>query len=417
MKIQATVPASFEVLAASEADLTLTTNFSLRGCNVVTTVLVGDVAPNLGDEGGVRAEAHAIRLELTDAGAGVLDNLLEHGDREALLKLIIKAANRVIGAIRNFGTTPHLDQVRNVFDADLDLRRLEVRIANDSTEWTDLVPAPDSLEGMLLERILFSRVQRGKFSASDWRKVEEAIQDELPPPPEQEFLVNALEHVAARNYRLAVVEAVFCLEVVLTRFLRAHFGIERAIPKEQFEHLLTPQVGLTARVAALLDLTSANDVLEHIDRKAILRVIKWRNRIAHETGHLPQGISGAEIAPALDEVFELSRGLSIRERLITYSPEAKRIGKEVAAALQLKGLTVQRRADHRVSVDWNSYPDTHSGSEEKIVRDIVRVLTPPLRGVDARFDPQIHLEIRVRRLFTPVGMWRAGTWAPAKGDS
>src|SRR5262249_22809652 len=122
----------------------------------------------------------------------------------------------------------------------------------------------------------------------------EAVEENEPPSPAQEFVVNALEHVTLGNFRYAILEAVIALEIVLARYLR--LALERRdLPKEAIDDFLSPQLALRDRVSVLLNLTLGRDALQDYDFGKILTVIRWRNHIVHRHGHLPVGLQAKDI--------------------------------------------------------------------------------------------------------------------------
>ena len=126
----------------------------------------------------------------------------------------------------------------------------------------------------------------GELDYNNWPTIVEAIQDNLESPPEQEFITNALEHLKVRNYRLALIESIICLEIVLTQYLKAFFSINKQIPEKRINNFLNPNLGLNARISVLLNLCLDERDIESVNFTNILRAINRRNHIIHKTGNL-----------------------------------------------------------------------------------------------------------------------------------
>src|SRR4029450_5705664 len=113
------------------------------------------------------------------------------------------------------------------------------------------------------------------------------LQDDLPVPPEQEFTTNVLEHLKANNLRLAVLEAIIGLEIVLTRYLRAFLRAYQGTPEDRINKFLSPDFGLTARLSGVLDLTLNETDRREFDLTKVMTVVSWRNKVTHGEGRLP----------------------------------------------------------------------------------------------------------------------------------
>jgi hypothetical protein len=150
-----------------------------------------------------------------------------------------------------------------------------------------------------------------------WAEIEKAIQDNKSPLPEQEFTVNASEHLYLRNFRLALVESVIGLEIVLSRHLRTYLHTQKKAPEARIGEFLTPNLTLNMRLSGLLVLTLPPDVFQQIDLDTIKKAVRWRNQVVHKTGQLPGGIPNAELRETISAVLELT------QRLGTLAPQGE----------------------------------------------------------------------------------------------
>src|SRR5690349_11986639 len=73
--------------------------------------------------------------------------------------------------------------------------------------------------------------------------------------PEDEFLTNTRWHIRNGNLRLALVDSVIGLEIVLARFLDSYLRVIKSVPDSRIRKFIKPDLGITARLAAILDLT------------------------------------------------------------------------------------------------------------------------------------------------------------------
>ena len=126
-------------------------------------------------------------------------------DAEKLRARLVEIVNRVLRAIRNTGLTPHVHETQCMQDAAAQLELWSTEQCRQGEEWTPVVQAPerDLLELLILRSTLSSVPQVPWFKSAFWPAIEEAIEDNLEPGPEEEFVTNALEHLQLGNYRVS----------------------------------------------------------------------------------------------------------------------------------------------------------------------------------------------------------------------
>jgi hypothetical protein len=239
-----------------------------------------------------------------------------------------------------------------------------------------------------------AETQAGEMDASRWPDIVEAIQANLQPGPEQEFFTNAIEHLRLGNYRYALLEAVICLEIVMTQFIRTYLS-QKGIPNTRINKFVSDKLGLTARVAALLNLTL--DQPPHPDYiSTALRAIEWRNKVVHGTGRLPNR-PDHEIREGITTVLGIARVLALALEELEAAPDMQRISQELDAELgkPLSRLApgVKGRGQHRVVVDFPYITLSAVPTEEEMGRQVERV-SELLTVRDAGFDRNRHLLVR-----------------------
>ena len=163
--------------------------------------------------------------------------------------------NKTLRAIRNFGRVTTArdykpDQIEVKPEDRLRAWKASVRIGG---KWTEVAPQQ---ERGGFGAILFGfdeSVERGSLSMRRWKDIEQALLEHLNPNPEDEFLTDALQHLHDANFRLALIEATVCLEIVLSQCLIVYLEVKRHFSKRKIESVLS-NVGLTSRVGLILDL-------------------------------------------------------------------------------------------------------------------------------------------------------------------
>lgn len=225
-----------------------------------------------------------------------------------LLGLLTLVANRILGAIRNFGKVVYVKPVTVDYSkATVEdyLRAWEVEVSQDLKEWKSLATKPkdrSQLMGYARALGLLSE-EKPSIRSCDWAAVEKGLNSCAEVTPHVELLVNTLEHLGRRNYRLAVLEAVTCLEVTLNGYLRKYFSISKKLPEEIVDFVLDPRVGLKDRIKKLMipSLALGKDTLD-----SVVQVLHWRNGVVHRSGRLPLGIADSEKKEKILEVLGLA---------------------------------------------------------------------------------------------------------------
>lgn len=324
MKVRCTLPVSIYLVGESEQSLSVSTSFEFHNLNVSvhippTTTLKTKPEDDKTDYF-FRSEGIDLTLEEL-SGVAYLTDMIKAKDREGLVDLLSKIANRVLLAIRNFGAVPHIREFHPASTGhDALLMGWKVEFS-EGEAWHPLPSTGEMLAGFAA--LVANAEPYREMNVRRWPDIAEAIADELEPAPEQEFYANCIEHLQERNFRLALVESVICLEIVLSQFLRNYLQLQKAIPKERVEKFLSPNFGLTARVAGLLGLTLDAETLGEIDIGSVLTAVSWRNKVTHETGHLPTGIDEKTLRKHIVAVLVLSWYLARRRDAIAAEPELR----------------------------------------------------------------------------------------------
>ena len=204
--------------------------------------------------------------------------------------------------------------------------------------------------------------------------------------------MNAIEHLRLRNFRLALLEAIVCLEIVISQFLENYCLLQRGFSKNRLKKVFKGEVGLTARVGLLLELTLNPNDLKVIRIGEILKAISWRNKIVHETGHLPATVSEDEISDCIMSVLYAAHSLSRKRDEIVAAPELGELAQAIAEAWTVPVPRLIIAGRHRVICQFVFFL-SHEFPDEANMTRIVEELSQRLEQRDLRFRREEHLYV------------------------
>jgi hypothetical protein len=399
------------LIGMSQEELDILASFDHTGYAVQVTFPGGETHKFTETEKHIRffREAEGLRFVLQDKEPKVpLAYLLQIDRHSDLLQLVQEIASRVFRAIRNFAVVPEFPETISRRGAEWEnsetiLRKWSPETSTDGESWTPLLPS--TVFAQMMAALADSRIRRDWWEFSKpaimeifrWPDVVEALEDNKEPPPELEFYTNATGHLRQQNFRLAVIESIIGLEIVLTQFLKNYLFISAGVPKERINNFLRPELGLTARLSALLNLTLHKSYLEKINLDKVLKVVDWRNKVTHRTGRLPAKIPEETLRQNISEVLSLIKVLAERRDNVAASTELN----SIATALRIEKETllpqVWLHPSHRIRIDieffWRE-PPVYSGKMDILVKKAAEML----KNRDRRFDPNIHLTIHFKEL-------------------
>jgi hypothetical protein len=262
----------------------------------------------------VRVGGHLKFTVREDPPGNTIQSLLDTRAYGRLVTIMRAIANRCLRAIRNFGRVYRLHEIPRVesHEAESLLGLWHAEMSVDGLNWAPIVQRSSFFDVKGIFTALGIGIPTVKGALLDmhrWAEIEKAIQDDWSPLPEQEFTVNASEHLHLRNFRLALVESVIGLEIVLSRYLSTYLRIHKKVPPARIEDFLSPNLTLSTRLSGLLDLALPSDILQQLNLSNIRKAVAWRNKVVHVTGQLPDGISNAELREAISAVLDLTQRL------------------------------------------------------------------------------------------------------------
>jgi len=386
-------------------DLAPTTAFEFKGLQVQVEFLGEQVLDLPGPPISHFRRLRGMRIELT--GGEDLRTLLSPEKGEALLQVVVKLTNRVLVAIRNFGTVAHVQTVKVTADrTEPWLRALHVESSEDGQTWNPVRSAP-GLETVLMDRFLLLQENVGELNAKDWGLVQEAIQDDLKAGPEREFYVNALEHSRIGNLRLAVVESVICLEVVLTQWLQL------VLPKRgvgKVNELLGPQLDLSTRVKLLLPLLLERDSLSSLKLDDVARNVNYRNKVAHVIGNLPD-VPADLIRSGVSATLQLAHLLAIQRDTMVGEPALDKLAETMGTLFGLPKPKIFAFGRHEYSVYFDipvSDELPNDDQLEKISTDVHKRLAAYDRRYRPGNLPPSVPSVAFTKLGQPTAVWLDG---------
>jgi len=407
------VPGNLGLAGSNEADLNLKTSFTHGDLTCQVDFVEGtsysyDELPEISRHARFDCKMQVVVCE--NAPGGCLSSLVDSKDWNKLAALLRAIANRCIRAMRHYGLVLFLQELRDDGDSSYDVFSWRTEASKDGVLWEPLIAQPGDLANFLA--YLRSRhTVTSVLYASSWPQVEEAIQDNLCAPPEDELTANAIEHLLTKNYRLALLESVIGLEIVLNTYLREYMRTCKGLSRERIEDFLSPNLGLTGRLAGLLDLTIPQDELEHYNLERVRTAVRWRNKVTHETGRLPDGVSESQLHEHVMSVISLTLFLGHKARQIRVSPDEAAIAKHMQEKYPTLHCIVNLLPNHEVKAAFMASffaPESPNLDEPAgVVRDLIRLI----QERDPRFVADRHLEIKFYEFpWRLTVVWQGGTF-------
>jgi hypothetical protein len=405
------VPASLTVYGRGAEGLPLTQSFTERRFNVSVEFVPHNVPPF-----GAPAGESAISIGTIRCIASPAIPAVANPDDPTVVGLVVTFLNRVLGGLRNVGFihTAKLIPLTAVANAEaarpyLIQFAVHSRVTRDG-EWSPMHQATmnDRLVEVALARHRVrdpSPMPSGALPTERFIDACDAIEDGQAPAPDQEFYVNALEHVEAGNYRMAIVESVICLELCIAGWMNEWLR-RRGVADQAIQSHFSKDVGIAARVAVMVPVLLHGQFHARYDSAAVLRLIKLRNGIAHKTGHV-EGVPHEQLIALINEAMKLA---------VTATTHTKRLqATERLAAVQ---ADVQRRCGTRPNIDFYPprsyfaefrYPGLASIPDPRTLEAAVNALGERLSADDRRFVAERDLEVSFAHANRGLGEWIEGT--------
>ena len=191
---------------------------------------------------------------------------------------VVDVANVCARAIRYRGWVSNVRELTPRRTPEMTFQFLDVERSTNGEDWTSQSPR-DPLFEVLLERYDVTRTL-------DVKKVDDVVRaitlGSTHIPPEDEFLVNALDHLHERKYKFAILEAVNGLEILLSHVLDEFLFFQTLMPGKYRKALLgSPQFSLEFRLKGLLYLVLQDSDFQAFSMEKVLKFVSWRNKVVH----------------------------------------------------------------------------------------------------------------------------------------
>lgn len=342
--------------------------------------------------------------ESTKRGRKILDLIEDRENYYDLLLFLVTVVNRVLRNIRNYGICPHIHEIKPKQDeTEALLYKWSVKISKEGEEFSPLIEKPEDLIDFLK---YYRPIERNinVVSISKWPEIEEAVQDDLPFLPERELYINAIEFFRVENNKMALLESINCLEIVLNQYLREFLSKRKKLTKNRRD-IFTSEIGLTGRIAGLLDITLSKENLNHVNINSVLKGIEWRNKIVHRYGHLPRGISNNNLRKVIGDIHELIYRLAWERDQIVAEPSLTEISKNIAKKYNIQTPTIFAipRPKHKIAVKINFLFEIPDNKNFKaIYEDLIKMF----KKRDPRFDESKHLLLEFMKFpYKTIAHW------------
>lgn len=245
---------------------------------------------------------HAISIIIEDNSKGTIENFVKEQSMVQILNLINSISNRCLLIFRNYG---NLTKVKE-FSLKLDMEdkeqfksffmMLDVKISKNNMKYEKIL----KILGFKYEfyEEFCSWFQNSYFDAyheeyldyDTWLDIKNALENNYEITEERFFYVNSLEHIYNHNIRLAVIETVISLEIVVTKYLKDYLKFKN-IPNDRIGGLINPHIGIYSMVSVLLDLSIEEEVMKLFKIDDVLKLIHLRNDIIHNNKQIPKEFS------------------------------------------------------------------------------------------------------------------------------
>lgn len=171
----------------------------------------------------------SLSFEMQDDKLHHLESMCKGAKWEGLAQLLIDTANRSLLAIRTYGGVTSVHPMYGLIPADpikwampqAVLADMRTQTSDDNGKsWAPLSCGyPTSRDARMLEEVISAVPTEGVLEAEQWKSLESKMRNGETGDVARLCLVNAEESAKVGDGRAAVLEAVFALEVVVTRIV------------------------------------------------------------------------------------------------------------------------------------------------------------------------------------------------------
>lgn len=242
----------------------------------------------------------AISITIEDNNKGAIENFIKERSIIQILNLVNSISNRCLLVFRNYGNLTKVKEFSLKLDrADKEQLKsffmmLDVKISKNNTDREKILKFlgfkyknyEEFTSNFLLDNF-FDVYHEEYLDYDTWLDIKNALENNYEITEDRIFFVNSSEHWRNNNIRLAVIETVIGLEIVVTKYLRNYLKFKN-IPNDRIGDLINPNIGIYLMVSVFLDLSVEEEIIKHIGIDKVLKLIKLRNNIIHNNYKIPK---------------------------------------------------------------------------------------------------------------------------------
>jgi len=246
---------------------------------------------------------HDISIIIEDNSKSTIENFVKEQSMEQILNLINLISNRCLLVFRNYGTLIKVKEFSLKLDmADKEqfksfFMMLDVKMSKNNTEYEKILKYwgfeddfAKEFASTLMTVGFFNVYDKESLNYDKWLEIKNALENNFEITEDRIFFINSIEHIRNDNIRLAVIEAVISLEIIVTKYLKSYLKFKN-IPNDRIGNLINPHIGIYSMVSVLLDLSVEKEIMKVIEIDKVLKLINLRNDIIHNNKQIPKEYS------------------------------------------------------------------------------------------------------------------------------
>lgn len=142
------------------------------------------------------------------------------------------------------------------------------------------------------------------------------------------------------------------------------------------------------------------------DLAAVLKTIGWRNKIAHQSGYLPDGVPETTIREGITAVVLLSQSLARKRDSLDREPALQRLSQDIAARCAVRAPRIEWTPRHSYTVRLSFFLDAAPAMDR--LAEISHAVVDGLTQLDPRCRPDADVFIFFSKFATEIATWQRG---------
>ena len=345
---------------------------------------------------------HGISIMIEDNSKGIIEKYVKEKSMMQILELINIISNRCLLIFRNYGNLTKIKE----FSLQLDMvdkeqfksffMMLDTKIKNDLEYekilkyWGFEIDFAKEFTSIWLQKGYFNVYDEEYLGYKIWLEIKNALENNLEVTEERYFFVNSLEHIYNHNIRLAVIETVISLEILVTKYLKDYLKFKN-IPNDRIGNLINPNIGIYSMVSVLLDLSIEEDVMKFFKIDEVLKLINLRNDIIHNNKQIPK-----ESSKQKEILNQIAASHILCNWLVGFCNKRiniKALLKNTQTSYDIENIEIKCLPDNPIIVLSVYLKEYSNELINKINFSIISILKD-FRGYEKLFNEKEHLNIR-----------------------